>query len=365
MTRQNVTDGVREIMTKHVPGVRRRGRRQVRGDDRDRVRAAPARHGRRGRRRRRPRPTCVRLNPRVTAWFTADGARELHALEAETGTLLPLRGLRGPAARPLRGRRWRARARRSRSTPCPFRAGEEVHVDIVEPHMYNDGRRGRQGRRLPDRRSPTAIAFVGEKKLVRIEEAGRTTATRGADRRRRRARPRRPRPSAPRAREQADQRARRSRRRQEGRGQAQGARGGRAARGGRRRSRRSPTTTSRGEAGTGPRRPRRRRRRTPPSRAPSAAARRRSRRRKPAGEDGAERGGCRGGRAATSAADGRPTRGGRRAGERRRRAILEPRRRGRRGGRRRSRAKAEADAEVSEPASDLNDHVLRSHQDRR
>ena len=58
MTRQNVTDGVREIMTKHVPGVQRRGRREVRGDDRDRVRAPPAPHGRRRRRRTGPRPTC-------------------------------------------------------------------------------------------------------------------------------------------------------------------------------------------------------------------------------------------------------------------------------------------------------------------
>ncbi len=55
MTRQNVTDGAREIMTKPCPDVRRRGRRQVRGDDRDRVRAAPARARRRARRGRAPR----------------------------------------------------------------------------------------------------------------------------------------------------------------------------------------------------------------------------------------------------------------------------------------------------------------------
>ena len=48
MTRQNVTEGVREIMTKTVPDVRRRGRREVRGDDRDRGRAPAARARRRG-----------------------------------------------------------------------------------------------------------------------------------------------------------------------------------------------------------------------------------------------------------------------------------------------------------------------------
>jgi ribonuclease G len=57
----------------------------------------------------------------------------------------------------------------------PFRAGEEVHVEIIEPHMYSPG---------------DAVAkvdgyiisvtgggrYVGEKHLVRIEEAGRTAA---------------------------------------------------------------------------------------------------------------------------------------------------------------------------------------------
>src|SRR5207237_10247374 len=57
----------------------------------------------------------------------------------------------------------------------PFREGEEVYVDIVEPHMYSPG---------------DAVAkvdgylisitdgerYVGEKHLVRIEEAGATAA---------------------------------------------------------------------------------------------------------------------------------------------------------------------------------------------
>ena len=52
MTRQNVTEGVREIMTRPCPTCQRRGRDQVRGDDRDRVRAP---HARPRHRRRRPR----------------------------------------------------------------------------------------------------------------------------------------------------------------------------------------------------------------------------------------------------------------------------------------------------------------------
>ncbi len=57
----------------------------------------------------------------------------------------------------------------------PFREGEEVYVEIIEPHMYSPG---------------DAVAkvdgymisitggerFVGEKHLVRIEDAGRTSA---------------------------------------------------------------------------------------------------------------------------------------------------------------------------------------------
>ena len=58
MTRQNVTDGVREIMTKPCPVCSRRGRRALRGDDRDRDRAPPAPHGRSRPATPVPRPTC-------------------------------------------------------------------------------------------------------------------------------------------------------------------------------------------------------------------------------------------------------------------------------------------------------------------
>ena len=53
MTRQNVTDGVREIMTKPLPHLRGRGRGAVRGDRGDRGRALAARAGGRAARRRR------------------------------------------------------------------------------------------------------------------------------------------------------------------------------------------------------------------------------------------------------------------------------------------------------------------------
>jgi ribonuclease G len=57
----------------------------------------------------------------------------------------------------------------------PFRVGEEVHVTIVEPHMYNpdDGVAKIDGYLIT---VAGGIGFVGDKKLVRIEQAGRTNA---------------------------------------------------------------------------------------------------------------------------------------------------------------------------------------------
>jgi ribonuclease G len=173
MTRQNVTDGVREIMSKTCPvchgegvvkseetiaiGIARHLRHMVaeRGDD-------------------GPEAFLLRMNPRVSAWFTADGARELHALEKETGRYFHFEGSEGLPldhfAVTMEGTRSEIEER-----AVPFRVGEEVHVDIVEPHMYNpdDGVAKIDGYLIT---VAGGIGFVGDKKLVRIEQAGRTTA---------------------------------------------------------------------------------------------------------------------------------------------------------------------------------------------
>jgi ribonuclease G len=114
------------------------------------------------------------MNPRVSAWFTADGARELHALEGHTGRYFHFEGSEGLPldhfAVTMEGTRDEIEER-----SVPFRAGEEVHVDIVEPHMYNpdDGVAKIDGYLIT---VTGGIGFVGEKKLVRIEQAGRTSA---------------------------------------------------------------------------------------------------------------------------------------------------------------------------------------------
>jgi ribonuclease G len=57
----------------------------------------------------------------------------------------------------------------------PFREGEEVYVNIVEPHMYNPGDAVAKvdGYIIHVK---GAEASVGHKRLVRIEEVGRTAA---------------------------------------------------------------------------------------------------------------------------------------------------------------------------------------------
>jgi ribonuclease G len=174
MTRQNVTDGVREIMTKTCPVCGGEG--VVKSEEtmaihvarhlREMVRAAGS---------DAPEAYLVRLNSRVTAWFTADGARELQVLEADTGRFFHFTGSEGLPldhfAVVMEGSRDEVAEQ-----AVPFRGGEEVHVDIVEPHMYNhdDAVAKVDGYVIT---VTNGIQFVGEKKLVRIEDARRTTAT--------------------------------------------------------------------------------------------------------------------------------------------------------------------------------------------
>src|SRR4029078_2975375 len=122
-----------------------------------------------------PEAYLVRLNSRVTAWFTTDAARELQALEEDTGRFFHFTGSEGLPldhfSIVLEGTRDEVA-----EEAVPFRGGEEVHVDIVEPHMYNpdDAVAKVDGYVIT---VTNGVAFVGEKKLVRIDEARRTTAT--------------------------------------------------------------------------------------------------------------------------------------------------------------------------------------------
>ena len=170
MTRQNVTDGVREIMTRPCPTCGGEGviksEETIAIEFERRMRELAANTD--------AEAILLQMNPRVSAEFTHDDARVLQVVEQDTGKLFVFEGSEGLPLEHfdvlLEGDRDQVLAR-----AVPFSEGEEVHVEIVEPHMYTPG---------------DAIAkidgyiisvtggtpYVGEKHLVRIEEVGRTQA---------------------------------------------------------------------------------------------------------------------------------------------------------------------------------------------
>jgi len=170
MTRQNVTDGVREIMTRPCPTCDGEG--VIKSEE-----TLAIEFERRMRdlaKESESEAILLQMNPRVSAEFTRDDARALRAIEEETGKWFHFEGSEGLPldhfAVVLESSRERVLER-----AVPFRAGEEVHVEIVEPHMYSPGDAVAKvdGYMI----SITGAGdYVGEKHLVRIEEAGRTSA---------------------------------------------------------------------------------------------------------------------------------------------------------------------------------------------
>lgn len=171
MTRQNVTEGVREIMTRHCPtcggeGVIR-SEETIAIDFERRLRDIAKEH--------EAEALLLQINPRVGAVFTGNSARILRQLEEETGKWFHFEGSEGLPldhfAITFEGSREDVAER-----ALPFREGDEVLVSIVEPHMYNvdDAVAKIDGYIV----SVTGGGrFVGEKRLVRIDEVGRTAAT--------------------------------------------------------------------------------------------------------------------------------------------------------------------------------------------
>jgi ribonuclease G len=291
-----------------------------------------------------PEAYLLRINPRVSAWFTADGARELHALEAQTGKFFHFEGSEGLPldhfAVTMEGPRTEIEQH-----AVPFRAGEEVHVHIVEPHMYNpdDGVAKVDGYLIS---VTNGIAFVGEKKLVRIEEAGRTAAVAvltGTD--------------AEAAEAAADERAQERAKADERARRSAAAKRGAAAR----KAREEAAASSKADTDSKPKRKRAKKADEAPAKKPRAAkdaddaadeTKPRGRRRKRAKAD--EDGGSVEADAVKALTDddspdaGTAPAAADDASENGDALSSRPRRRGRRGGRRRSRAKASADADASE-----------------
>ncbi|HWF53332.1 MAG TPA: Rne/Rng family ribonuclease [Solirubrobacteraceae bacterium] len=171
MTRQNVTEGVREIMTRPCPTCHGEGviksEETIAIEFERRMRDLAA--------ETKAEAILLQMNPRVSAEFTGNDARALHAIEAETGKWFHFEGSEGL---PLDHFAVLMESDREQvlERALPFREGEEVHLELIEPHMYNPGDAVAKidGYIIAVR---DADRFVGEKRLVRIEEVGRTSAT--------------------------------------------------------------------------------------------------------------------------------------------------------------------------------------------
>ena len=172
MTRQNVTEGVREIMSRACPTCDGEGviksEETIAIEFERKLRDLAAEHP-------DAQALLVQMNPRVSTQFTGHGSRVLHALEAQTGKSFLFEGSEGLTLDHLAitfvGTREEVEER-----ALPFRQGDEVLVEIVEPHMYDvdDAVAKIDGYIIS---IAGAAVHVGEKRMVRIDQVGRTAAS--------------------------------------------------------------------------------------------------------------------------------------------------------------------------------------------
>jgi ribonuclease G len=172
MTRQNVTDGLREILTQTCPTCEGEG--VVLSEETIAIDVL-----RRLRELAHNRPDAeaylVQVHPRVATILTTGSQTELFELEQQLQKHVHFEGSESLAldhfSVSLAGSREEVEER-----ALPFRQGEEVLVDIQEPHMYNaeDAVAKIDGYIIS---VLGAVRFIGQKCLVRIESVGRNTAT--------------------------------------------------------------------------------------------------------------------------------------------------------------------------------------------
>jgi len=171
MTRQNVTDGVREILTKRCPTCEGEG--VVESEEtvaisvvrrlRDLIDERPD-----------PEAFLVRVNPKVAAELLREDS-PLHELEEDSGKHFHFEGGDALSLDTFEvvdsGTRGEIEER-----ALPFQVGDEVLVRIEEPHMYNvDDAVARVDSYIVS--VTGAGRLVGDRRLVRIESVGRAAAT--------------------------------------------------------------------------------------------------------------------------------------------------------------------------------------------
>ncbi len=170
MTRQNVTDGVREILTAPCPTCHGEGvvlsAETVALEGLRKMRDIAAEHA-------DTEAFLIRVNPKVAHELT-DEDSGLAELEEETGKRFHFEGGDALAIDTFtlveQGTRTEIEER-----ALPFKVGEEVLVQIDEPHMYNaDDAVARIDSYIVS--ITGGGRFVGERRLVRIEEVERSAA---------------------------------------------------------------------------------------------------------------------------------------------------------------------------------------------
>ena len=172
MTRQNVTEGVREILTKTCPTCEGEGvvlsAESVAIDAERRLRELVA---------ERPEPEAylIQIHPRVATLLAGGPGRPLLAIEEETGKSFHFEGSEALPldhfAVSMEGSRQEVEER-----ALPFSEGDEVLVTIEEPHMYDEDA---AVAKLDGYVISVAKAgrLIGKKTLVRIEKVARSAAS--------------------------------------------------------------------------------------------------------------------------------------------------------------------------------------------
>jgi ribonuclease G len=173
MTRQNVTDGVREILTKRCPTCDGEG--VVESEETvaiqivRRLREMLDEQGKGG-----ADAFLIRVNPRVAAELLREDS-PLHELEREAGKYFHFEGGEALSLDTFEVTESGTRAE-IEERALPFQVGDEVLVRIEEPHMYNaEDAVARVDSYIVS--VTGAGPFVGDRRLVRIESVGRSAAT--------------------------------------------------------------------------------------------------------------------------------------------------------------------------------------------
>jgi ribonuclease G len=170
MTRQNVTEGVREILTKTCPTCGGEG--VVQSEEtvaiqvlrmlRDVIEQRP-----------KPEAHLIRVNPKVAAELLREDSG-LEELEAESGKHFHFEGGDALPINTFEVIESGSRAKIEEQA-LPFQVGEEVLVTIEEPHMFNaDDAIARVDSYIVS--VTGAGGLVGERKMVRIESVDRSAA---------------------------------------------------------------------------------------------------------------------------------------------------------------------------------------------